>query len=135
MHPIDAATERFEAVAILGVPGLFTTLRVDRATVPKGMYAYDMQTSESDWSQPSLIGRHITVEHYGTVLTASPIELSATGYRDLEPGDFDQGSGAERLTVAEFEEKYLSPKPAPAPCPARRQHSRHNDHVFPTHAR
>ena len=133
MCPIDAITERFEAVEILGIPGLFTALRVDRATVPKGMYLYEMQTNEEDWSQPGLIGRHITVEHYGTVLTASPIELSATGYRDLHPGDFDQGSGAERLTVAEFEEKYLSPKPAPRPT--HRQHSQRKDHLFQAPAR
>ena len=34
MNPINASTERFEAVEILTVPGLFTTQRVDRATVP-----------------------------------------------------------------------------------------------------
>ena len=37
MYPIDATKETFEAVESLGVPGLFTPLRVDRATVPQGM--------------------------------------------------------------------------------------------------
>ena len=97
MYPIDATQERMEAVEVFGVPGLFTTLRVNRATIPKGMYAYDMQTSEEDWSQPCLIARHITVEHYGTVITASPIELPETGYRDMEPGDFTQATRAEQL--------------------------------------
>ena len=111
MYPIDAKTERFEAVEILGIPGLFTTGRVDRKTIPPGMYAYDMQTSEGDWSQPCLLARHITMEHYGTVLTASPIALPKTGYLDLKPGDFHQPSEYEGLTVADFEEKYLSPCP------------------------
>ena len=115
MYPIDATKESFEAVEILGVPGLFTPLRVDRATVPQGMYAYDMQTDETDWLQPHLLGRHVTVDHYGTVLTASPIQLPETGYRDLTPGDFAQGDGSEQLTVAEFEAKFLSPAPPP-PC-------------------
>ena len=119
MYPIDATQERMEAVEVFGVPGLFTTLRVNRATIPKGMYAYDMQTSEEDWSQPCLIARHITVEHYGTVITASPIELSETGYRDMEPGDFTQATRAEQLTIAEFERKHLAPKPSP-PRPKRR---------------
>lgn len=113
MYPIDAAQERMEAVEVFGVPGLFTTLRVNRATIPKGIYAYDMQTSEEDWSQPCLIARHITVEHYGTVITASPIELPETGYRDMEPGDFSQATRAEQLTIAEFKRKHLSPKPHP----------------------
>lgn len=113
MYPINAVTAHFEAVELLGVPGLFTTERVKRATVPQGMYAYDLQTSPDDWSQPHRMGRHIATAHYGTVLTASPIELPTTGYRDLQPGDFAQDGGAERLTVAEFEDKYLSPEPTP----------------------
>lgn len=111
MYPLDAQTERFEAVEILGVPGLFTTLRVSRATVPPGMYLYEMQTSADDWGRPGLLSQNITVEHFGTVLTASPITLPESGYRDLAPGDFDELHGAEHLTVAEFEEKYLSPRP------------------------
>lgn len=123
MYPIDATTEHFEAVEILGIPGLFTTQLVNRTTIPQGMYAYDMQTSQEDWSQPCMIGRHIAGEHYGTVLTASPIDLPAAGCRDLNPGDFDQSDGAEHLTVAEFEEKYLSPEPAP-PLANRRHKTR-----------
>ena len=107
-HSVNAGTARFEEVEILGIPALFTTLRVDRATVPKGMYAYDMQTDAEDWSQPCLLARRVLVEHFGTVLTASPIHLPEKGYLDLSPGNFkEQGIG--QLTVAEFEAKQLSP--------------------------
>lgn len=121
MYPLDATKKRFTAVEILGVPGLFTTERVSRATVPKGMYAYDMQTSEEDWGYPCLIARHITVEHFGTVITASPVELPESGYRDLSPRDFSMGTGGEMMTTAEFEQKYLPPKPFPA-RPKRKFH-------------
>lgn len=119
MYPLNAMNTRFEAVEILEVPGLFTTERIDRTTVPKGMYLYEMQTSEQDWSQPCLLARHITVEHFGTVLTASPIDLPESGYRDLSPGDLNERNGAEHLTVAEFEEKYLGRHP-----PARQHRPR-----------
>lgn len=112
MYPLDATKETFEAVEILGILGLFTVERVNRATVPKGMYLYEMQTSEDDWSQPCLLGQRIMVEHYGTVLTASPIDLPSSGYLDLKPGDFTQGNGFDRLTVAEFEDKYLGRHPS-----------------------
>lgn len=111
MYPLDATKETFEAVEILGIPALFTALRVNRATVPKGMYLYEMQTDEGDWSQPCLLGRRIMVEHFGTVLTASPIDLPDTGYLDLKPGDLAMGTRAERLTVAGFEDKYLGRYP------------------------
>ena len=45
MSAVDARKEHYEAVEILGIPGLFTTLRVDRTTIPKGVYAYDIRTS------------------------------------------------------------------------------------------
>lgn len=131
MYPLDATKETFEAVEILGIPGLFTVERVSRATVPKGMYLYEMQTSENDWSQPCLLGRQIMVEHFGSVLTASPIDLPDTGYLDLKPGDFAMGNGTDRLTVAGFEDRYLGrhppvrhtrarkPKPRRISAPAR----------------
>lgn len=120
MYPLDAQKECFEAVEILGVPGLFTTERINRATIPKGMYAYDMQTCEEDWGRPGLLARWIMVEHFGTVLTASPILLPESGYRDLEPGDFSEFNGVEHLTAAEFEDKYLSPADSKAHTRAAR---------------
>lgn len=122
MYPLDVMKERFESVEILSIPGLFTTLRVDRATIPKWMYAYEMQTDKTDWLQPHLLGRHITVDHYGTVLTASPIQLPGSGYLDLKPGDFRQERDGEQLTVAEFEDKWLSPaNPPPSRTPPHRK--------------
>ena len=114
MSAVNARTWYFEAVEIFGIPGLFTTQRVDRSTVPKGVYAYDMQTSEQDWSQPCLLARHITVEHFGTVLTASPVPIPPNGYLDLTPGDFEAQFCAECMTLADFEAKWLSPVKRPS---------------------
>lgn len=35
---VNAMTEKFEDVTVLGHPMLFTCARVDRATVPEGLY-------------------------------------------------------------------------------------------------
>ncbi len=128
MYPINAATEQFEAVKIFGIPGLFTISRVDRSTIPKGMYLYEMQTSEDDWSQPCLLGWHITVEHFGSVLTASPIDLNERGYRDMAPGDFAQGGGSDRLTVAEFEDRCFGRQPS---IGQRHSHKPQKSHTAP----
>lgn len=123
MNAINASKEQFEAVEILGIPGLFTTERIDRSTVPQRMYAYDMQTSSEDWGLPGMIAHHITVEHFGTVLTASPVPLPQNGYLDLSPSDFDEKGGAEHLTVAEFEAKWLSSERHPPMRPSRHRAS------------
>lgn len=93
MYRVNANTERLEEVEILTVPGLFTTQRVDRSTLPPWMYLYEMQTDPDDWSQPCLLGRHITVEHFGTVLTASPLPLPSGGYLGPGPRRLRTGPG------------------------------------------
>ena len=93
MNHINASTERFEAVEILTVPGLFTSQRVDRTTLPPWMHLYEMQTDPNDWSQPCLLGRHITVEHFGTVLTASPLPLPPSGIWSWPPATLTSGKG------------------------------------------
>ena len=83
-----------------------------RSALPNGIYAYDMQTSPEDWSQPCLLACHITVEHYGTVLTGQRIDLPENGYRDLAPGDFNWPCSNERPTIAEFARRHgLAIKP------------------------
>lgn len=109
---VDMQKTRFEAVEICGVQGLFTVERVRRSALPNGIYAYDMQTSPEDWSQPCLLACHITVEHYGTVLTGQRIDLPENGYRDLAPGDFNWPCSKDRPTIAEFARRHgLSIKP------------------------
>lgn len=106
MMAMDIHKTRFEAVEICGVPALFTVERVRRSELPNGIYAYDMQTSEEDWSQPCLLACHITVEHYGTVLTGQRIDLPESGYCDLAADDFSWPSSTDRPTIAEFAQQH-----------------------------
>ena len=114
MYLVNANTERLGEVEILTVPGLFTTQRVDRATLPPWMHLYEMQTDPEAWRYWLLYDLS-----FGSLLPSG-------GYLDLAPGDFVQGQDAERLTAAEFEAKYLDPdyQPPPAVRPEQRWHSR-----------
>lgn len=127
MMAMDIHKTRFEAVEICGVPALFTVERVRRSELPNGIFAYDMQTSAEDWSQPCLLACHITVEHYGTVLTGQRIDLPESGYRDLAADDFSWPSSTDRPTIAEFVQRHgLHIKPRchakTAPTRQRGQH-------------
>lgn len=106
MTTMDIHKTRFEAVEICGVPALFTVERVRRSELPNGIFAYDMQTSEEDWSQPCLLACHITVEHYGTVLTGQRIDLPENGYRGLTADDFRWPCSTDRPTIAEFAQRH-----------------------------
>lgn len=45
-------TEKFEDVTVLGHPMLFTCLRVDRDTVPQGMYMYEVRHDDDQQGEP-----------------------------------------------------------------------------------
>lgn len=111
MYQFDAAALKMSTAELLGVPGLFTAQRIDKSTVPQGMYAYDLRSSEDRWMRPALIACPAADgESYGTVLTVAPIQMPEDGFYVLAPDDLDISFAGERLTTAEFERKYLPPK-------------------------
>ena len=52
MTKVNANTERFEQVELLGKSVLFTEQRVDRATVPEGLRCYELRHTDEDWGEP-----------------------------------------------------------------------------------
>lgn len=55
----------------------FTDMRVDRASIPKGLYAYDVR-DECD-GDPCEIRSFILVNHMGTLITTAPIPEAEKG--------------------------------------------------------
>lgn len=64
---VNAMTEKFEDVTVLGHPMLFTCLRVDRDTVPQGMYMYEVRHDDDQQGEPVQIANWIMVNHWGTL--------------------------------------------------------------------
>lgn len=101
----DANQLTYEEVTILGVPALFTDLRVDRSTMPDGLYRYELRHSDEDWGEPVSLSRSIVVNYYGSVITREPLQLPIDGWIPLEIGSLSFQDGGCR-TLAEFQEKY-----------------------------
>ena len=111
---VDARKERFELVEALGHPMLFTCLRVDRSTVPKGLYLYEVRNDDHQCGLPVEIGRWVMVNHWGTLLSAVPIALGPSphinnAYRSIDP-EKDWNYTGEPWTVREYMDKYLLEK-------------------------
>lgn len=70
---VDARKELFSLVEVRGQKFLFTDCRVDRNTVPQGMYVYEVRASDEGY-EPCEISEHIWVNHYGTLISKKPIE-------------------------------------------------------------
>lgn len=54
---------------------LFTILRVDPKSVPKGLYVYDIRHSDEDWGEPATIEPKVIVNHMGAIITNEEIKF------------------------------------------------------------
>ena len=103
--------ESYTEVTILNKAALFTNMRIQRDTVPKGYYAYDVRHDDDCQGDAVQIARSILVNHWGTLITRDNIRLPRNGYLDILPEDLKYNTGDCR-TMKEFMEKY-PPKEKP----------------------
>lgn len=80
---VNAREEQYEHVELFGKPALYTSSRIDRATVPKGFYCYDLRGSDFDPGKPITLENWAIVNHAGTVVTAKPVTIPQNGAKRL----------------------------------------------------
>lgn len=89
-YPVDAMEETFENVTVLRHPMLFTCLRVDRKTVPEGLFLYEVRHDDDQQGEPVQIANWVMVNHWGTLISDRKIALEPNisgnnAYRDIDP--------------------------------------------------
>lgn len=100
---IDANLDIYELFELFGHVVLFTCARVDRDTIPTGLYAYDLR-DDCD-GVPYEVSPVIIVNHFGTVICKEPIEFNGNDYRLIAEDEYDFLGGDCTL------EKFLSIPP------------------------
>ena len=68
--------DSYKAVRLNGILAMFTISRIERDSLPEGIYAYDVRESD-DGNQLSTIEPSVCVNHGGTILTFQEIPTSA----------------------------------------------------------
>lgn len=106
MARYNAMEETYTEIQVLGKPALFHDLRLDRNTVPKGLYLYEVRHDDEGWGNPVQIAKGILVNHFGTILTREPIKLSPYGYLDIDPEKDWNYAGGDCRTIPEFMKQY-----------------------------
>lgn len=106
----NAQEEVFEEVTVLGKPMLFTPCRIDRNTIPKGLYMYEVRHDDDFRGDPVQIGKWVMVNHWGTLISSSPIRLDSyktenNAFRDIDP-EKDWEYGDMSATVKEYMERH-----------------------------
>ena len=74
---VNAAEEDFELMELFGQTVLFTNMRVDRSTVPEGLYAYDARHDDDCTGEICEIKPSVMVNHWGTIICKESIELDS----------------------------------------------------------
>lgn len=110
----NAENGTYERVEVFGKECLFTCMRINRATVPEGLYVYDVRHDDDCMGDPCQIKPHVLVNHWGTIISAEPIEMSDCkefgenfDCRYLEEDDFNYTG---RMTTLESYRKEHQPE-------------------------
>ena len=75
-YQVDVTEETFENVTVFGQPMLFTCARCDKSSLPRGMYMYEIRHDDDMQGIPCEIAERILVNHWGTVISNKPVELT-----------------------------------------------------------
>lgn len=89
-YPVDAMKETFANVTVLGHPMLFTCFRIDYKTVPDELFIYDVSHDYEQCDKPTQITNFTMVNHFGTLISDTKIDLElnffrTNAYRDIDP--------------------------------------------------
>ncbi len=97
---LDARTEDFDCVELFDHPALFHCSRVDPATVPEGIYRYEVR-DEGENGYACEIAEHIAVNHMGTILSDQPVTLNENGRYLLGEYDLNFAPGGQ-MTLKDY---------------------------------
>lgn len=92
--------EMYENIWLFSRPALFSNGRVDRDTLPKGLYAYDLRGHDDDPGKPMSVENRVSVNHAGSVITAEPLPLPKSGFLLL--GDDGLRFRGDEQTLKDF---------------------------------
>lgn len=102
MASIDVQKEVLAEVEILGHKALFTELRVDKSTIPEGVFCYALRHGDDD-SYPATLENGVSVNYFGSVLLTEKITLDEMKMRSVDCEDF--WYTGEEMKLSEFMEK------------------------------
>ena len=100
MAAFDATNEGYLLAEIDGKPVRFTNMRLNRDTVPEGLFCYDVRDSDSLDGSFAEVKHHVLVNHWGTILCKDSFPLDEHGSYYPE----DWGFLGEDMSLEKFQQ-------------------------------
>lgn len=105
MKPILFSKASYESFEVNGILAIFTENRIDRSTLPEGVYAYDIRESD-DGERFATVESEVCVNFGGTILVLQEIPMPEIGNVKIR----DYSFGPERsLSLEEWKKELNKP--------------------------
>ena len=89
MRRINFYDEKFQEVTVKGIPCRFSDMRIDRDTVPDGLYLYEVVGDDDSGGEPARVKKDILVNFIGTLITDTELPLGEDGVLWLDGNDYE----------------------------------------------
>lgn len=114
MTPLDAAREKYILAEIDSRPVLFTNMRLNRDTVPEGLFCYDVRDSDYLDGSMAEVKPFVMVNHWGTILSREAFPLDGHGsYYPKDWGYLDKTMSLTEFQAATPEQLSVFRQPEP----------------------
>lgn len=81
--------EKFQEVTVKGISCKFSDIRIDRDTVPDGLYLYEGAGDDYSGVEPVRVKNAILVKFIGTLITDAELPLGEDGVLWLNEDDYE----------------------------------------------
>lgn len=98
---------KFEQWLLFGQHVLFTDIRLSEDIIPKNIYKYELQENDCHPFETIMIGKHITVNFEGTILSFQPIQLDEEHYRSIDEAKDIEYLPSNSITLHQYRNKML----------------------------
>ncbi len=85
----DYNKETFTRVRVCGIECDFSNMRIDRSTVPKTRYQYEVADDDESQGDPARVRRGIMVNFFGTLISDVPLPLGEDEVLWLQGREFE----------------------------------------------
>lgn len=86
---LDYNKTNFTKVRVRGIECDFNGMRIDRGTVPSGLYQYEVADDDENQGDPTRIKKGIMVNFWRTLASDVPLPLGKDGVLWLDDGEFE----------------------------------------------
>ena len=89
MRRLNFYDEKFQEVTVKGITCRFSDMRIDRDTVPEGLYLYEVAGDDDIGDEPSRVKEAVLVNFIGTLITNTELPLGEDGVLWLDENDYE----------------------------------------------